>query len=144
MTRNPAADRGSAAVELLLVAVGLLVFAAGLMGIGRLTDARTALAGVAREAARVAADAPTPAAAVHDGQTRAHQTAAGYGLDPARLQVSIDPQGFARGGRVRVVARYRVALDDVPSLRLFPGELTLTSAQLEPIDPYKSRPTTSP
>jgi len=113
-------------------------------GAGRLTDARTALAGVAREAARVAADAPTPAAAVHDGQTRAHQTAAGYGLDPARLQVSIDPQGFARGGSVRVVARYRVALDDIPSLRLFPAELTLTSAQLEPIDPYKSRPTTSP
>ncbi len=135
-------ERGTAMVELTVVALGLLVFAAGLIGIGRLTDTRTALAGVTREAARAAADAPSASQAVRLGQAAARQTASGYGLDPARLAVSVDPQGFARGGTLLVTASYRVRLGDLPTLRLLPGEVTLRARQLEPIDPFRSR--TSP
>ena len=139
---EPRRERGTATVELTVVALGLLVFAAGLIGIGRLTDTRTALAGVAREAARAAADAQSATQAIRLGQDAARQTASGYGLDSARLQVMIDPQGFARGGTLLVVASYRVRLGDLPTLRLLPGEVTLTARQLEPIDPFRSR--TSP
>jgi len=132
-------ERGTATVELTVVALGLLVFVAGLIGIGRLTDTRTALAGTAREAARAAADAPTASQAIRLGQAAAEQTAAGYGLDPTRLQVSVDPQGFARGGTLLVVASYQVRLGDLPALRLLPGEVTLRARQLEPIDPFRSR-----
>jgi Flp pilus assembly protein TadG len=132
-------ERGTATVELTVVALGLLVFAAGLIAIGRLTDTRTALAGVAREAARIAADAPTASQAVALGEAAARQTAGGYGLDAARLQVSVDPQGFVRGGTLLVVASYRVRLGDLPTLRLLPGEVTLRARQLEPIDPFRSR-----
>jgi len=135
-------EGGTATVELTVVALGLLVFAAGLIGIGRLTDTRTALAGVTREAARAAADAPSASQAVRLGQAAARQTASGYGLDPARLAVSVDPQGFARGGTLLVTASYRVRLGDLPTLRLLPGEVTLRARQLEPIDPFRSR--TSP
>jgi Flp pilus assembly protein TadG len=133
------AQRGSATVELLVVAVALLAFTGGLMGIGRLTNTRTALAGVAREAARAAADAPTATQAVRSGQQRARQVAAGYGLNPDRLQVAIDPAGLLRGGTLSVTASYHVPLDDLPTLRLLPGQVTLTARQLEPIDPHKSR-----
>jgi Flp pilus assembly protein TadG len=133
------AQQGSATVELLVVAVGLLAFTAGLMGIGRLTDTRAALAGVAREAARVAADAPTPTQALHAGKQRAGLVAAGYGLDLARLQVTVDPAGLPPGGTLTVTASYQVPLDDLPTLRLLPGEVTLTARQLEPIDPHQSR-----
>lgn len=132
-------QRGSATVELLVVVVGLLAFTAGLVGIGRLTDTRAALAGVAREAARVAADARTPAQAIHAGQQRARLVATGYGLDLARLQVTVDPAGLLPGGTLTVTASYRVPLDDLPTLRLLPGQVTLTARQLEPIDPHKSR-----
>jgi Flp pilus assembly protein TadG len=137
-TTQPA-PRGSATVELLVVAVGLLAFTAGLMGIGRLTDTRAALAGVAREAARVAADAPTPTQAIQRGQQRAGLVAAGYGLDLARLQVTVDPAGLPPGGTLTVTASYRVPLDDLPTLRLLPAQVTLTARQLEPIDPHQSR-----
>ncbi len=132
-------ERGTATVELTVVALGLLVFVAGLIGIGRLTDTRTALAGVAREAARAAADAPTASQAIRLGQAEAEQTASGYGLDPARLTVTVDPRGFARGGTLLVVASYQVRLGDLPALRLLPGEVTLRARQLEPIDPFRSR-----
>jgi Flp pilus assembly protein TadG len=136
---HTARQRGSATVELLLVAVGLLAFTAGLMGVGRLTDTRAALAGVAREAARAAADTPTPAQAIAAGRQRGRLVAAGYGLDPARLQITVDSNGLPPGGTLLVTASYRVPLDDLPTLRLLPTQVTLTARQLEPIDPHKSR-----
>jgi Flp pilus assembly protein TadG len=132
-------ERGSATVELLVVAIALLAFTGGLIGVGRLVSTRAALAGVAREAARVAANAPTPPQAIRTGHQRANQVAAGYQLNPDRLQVTVDPAGLVRGGTLTVTASYQVPLDDLPTLGLFPGQLTLAARQQEPIDPHKSR-----
>ena len=132
-------ERGSATVELLVVAVALLAFTGGLIGVGRLTSTRAALAGVVREAARAAANAATPAQAIRTGHQRANQVAAGYQLNPDRLQVTVDPAGLVRGGILTVTASYQVPLDDLPTLGLLPGQLTLAARQKEPIDPHKSR-----
>jgi Flp pilus assembly protein TadG len=132
-------QRGSATVELLVVAVALLAFTGGLIGVGRLTSTRAALAGVAREAARAAADAPTPTQAIRTGHQRGQLVAAGYQLDPDRLQITVEPAGLARGGTLTVTASYQVPLDDLPTMGLLPGQLTLTAHQREPIDPHKSR-----
>jgi Flp pilus assembly protein TadG len=126
-------------VELLVVAIALLAFTGGLIGVGRLTSTRAALAGVVREAARAAANAPTPTQAIRTGRQRAHQVAAGYQLNPDRLQVTVDPAGLARGGTLTVTASYQVPLDDLPTLGLLPSQLTLTAHQREPIDLHKSR-----
>ena len=131
--------RGSATVELLVVAIALLAFTGGLIGVGRLTGTRAALAGVVRETARAAANAPTPTQAIRTGRQRAHQVAAGYQLDPDRLQVTVDPAGLTRGGTLTVTASYQVPLDDLPTLGLLPGQLTLATHHREPIDPHKSR-----
>jgi hypothetical protein len=132
-------ERGSATVELLVVAIALVAFTGGLIGIGRLTSTRVALAGVVREAARVAANATTPTQAIRIGRQRAHQVAAGYQLDPDRLQVTVDPAGLLRGGTLTVTASYQVPLDDLPTIGLLPGQLTLAARHQEPIDPHKSR-----
>ena len=132
-------ERGSATVELLVVAIALLAFTGGLMGVGRLTSTRAALAGVVREAARAAANATTPTQAIRTGHQRAQQVAAGYQLNLDRLQVTVDPTGFLRGGTLTVSASYQVLLDDLPTLDLLPGQLTLVARQQEPIDPHKSR-----
>jgi len=132
-------ERGSATVELLVVAIALLAFTGGLIGIGRLTSTRAALAGVAREAARAAANAATPAQAIRIGHQRGQLVAAGYQLNPDRLQVTVDPAGLLRGGTLTVTASYQVPLDDLPTIDLLPGQLTLAAHQQEPIDPHKSR-----
>jgi len=126
-------------VELLVVAIALLAFTGGLIGVGRLTSTRAALAGLAREAARTAANATTPTQAIRTGHQRAHQVATGYQLDPDRLQVTVDPDGLARGGTLTVTASYQVPLDDLPTMGLLPSQLTLTAHQREPIDPHRSR-----
>jgi TadE-like protein len=132
-------ERGTATLELLVVAIALLAFTGGLIGVGRLTSTRAALAGVAREAARAAANATTPTQAIRTGHQRAHQVAAGYQLNPDRLQITVDPAGLPRGGTLTVIASYQVPLDDLPTLGLLPGQLTLTAHQREPIDPHRSR-----
>ena len=132
-------ERGSATVELLVVAIALLAFTSGLIGVGRLTSTRAALAGVARETARAAANATTPTEAIRTGHRRAHQVAAGYQLDPDRLQVTVDPAGLVRGGTLTVTASYQVPLDDLPTIDLLPSQLTLATRHQEPIDPHKSR-----
>jgi Flp pilus assembly protein TadG len=132
-------ERGTATVELLVVAIALLAFTGGLIGVGRLASARAALAGVAREAARAAANATTPTQAIRTGHQRGHQVAAGYQLDPGRLQVTVDPAGLLRGGTLTVTASYQVPLDDLPTIDLLPGQLTLAARHQEPIDPHKSR-----
>jgi Flp pilus assembly protein TadG len=136
---SQARERGTATVELLVVAIALLAFTGGLIGVGRLTSTRAALAGVAREAARAAANATTPTQAIRTGHQRAHQVAAGYQLNPDRLHITVEPAGLARGGTLTVTASYQVPLDDLPTLGLLPGQLTLAARQQEPIDPHKSR-----
>jgi Flp pilus assembly protein TadG len=138
-TIPPSREQGSATVELLVVAIALLAFTGGLIGVGRLTSTRAALAGVVREAARVAATATTPTDAIRTGRQRAKQVAVGYQLNPDRLQVTVDPAGLLRGGTLTVTASYQVPLDDLPTMGLLPGQLTLTARHQEPIDPHKSR-----
>ncbi len=130
---------GNAALELLLVAPVLLLVIAAVIGIGRVTAARAALAGVAREGARSAVSARNAAQAVTLGEASAQAAARGYGMDPSRLTVTVDPGGFARGGSVVVTATYRIPLADLPSFGVLPRELTLTARQAQPIDPFASR-----
>ena len=132
-------QRGSAAIEAVLVAPVVLALVALLIGGGRVTSAQAAIASVAREAGRVAVTAPTPEQAVAWGQTRAREVAIGYRLDPARLRVSIVPGAFERGGDVSVEVTYSVGLSDLPSLGLIPGAASLRATHVEPIDAYISR-----
>lgn len=134
-----AGERGSAAVEALLVAPVLLVLVALLIGGGRLTSDQTSLRAVAREAARVAVTAATPGEAIRVAEERALEVARGYGLDSSRLEVAVMPGSFARGGNVRVRVDYSVSLSDLPSLGLIPGSARLTSDHVEPIDIHRSR-----
>ena len=138
-TRTGRRQQGSASVELILVVPLLLLFVAAIIGLGRLTSVRSAVAGTAREAARAAVDAPTAAQARASGQARGAATAAGYGLNPARLTVQVDPGSFQRGGTVRVTVAYQIGLADLPSFGALPGSVTLRAEHVEPIDPYRSR-----
>ena len=132
-------ERGSAAVEALLVAPVLLVLIALLVGGGQITSDQAAVRAVAREAGRVAVTAPSAIEAVELGRARASEIAAGYGLDSSDLRVSIGPGSFERGGDVQISVTYTVELSNLPALGLIPGTTQLTASHVEPIDRHMSR-----
>jgi Flp pilus assembly pilin Flp len=132
-------ERGTAAVELALLAPVLVVLVALVTAAGRLVETKSAVLSVAREAARVAAEAPN-AAAAHDAATAtAQQVAEGLGLDPARLSIVQDPHRFARGAPYEVSVSYQASMADLPGLGLLPGSVTLGAEHAELIDTYRSR-----
>src|SRR5207244_4620739 len=84
-------DAGQALVELALVAPLLLVLAFGVVGVGRVAQGQLGVSAVAREAARAAALADTPADARARGLARGHDVAARYRLDNASPRLAGDP-----------------------------------------------------
>ncbi len=132
-------ERGSAAVEALLVAPVLLVLVALLVGGGQITSDQAAVRAVARESGRMAVTASTPSEAVELGEARGGEVAAGYGLDASRLGVSINTGSFERGSDVEVGVTYTVELSSLPAFGLLPGSARLTATHTEPIDRYMSR-----
>ncbi len=132
-------ERGTAAVELALLAPVLLVLVAVVSAAGRMVGTKSAVLSVAREAARAAAEAPNAAAAHDVAIATAHQVAEGLGLDPDRLSIVQDPHGFARGAPYEVSVSYQVSMADLPGLGLLPGSVTLGAEHAELIDTYRSR-----
>lgn len=132
-------ERGTAAVELALLAPVLLVLVAVVTAAGRMVATKSAVLSVAREAARAAAEAPNAAAAHDAAVATAQQVAEGLGLDPVRLSIVEDPHDFARGAPYEVSVSYQVSMADLPSLGLLPGSVTLGAEHAELIDTYRSR-----
>ena len=132
-------ERGTAAIELALLAPVLVVLVAVVAAAGRMVETKSAILSVAREAARAASEAPNAAAAHDAALATAEEVAAGLGLDPARVSVTHDPGGFGRGEPYEVSVSYQVLLGDLPGLGLLPGSLVLGAEHVELIQTYKSR-----
>ena len=130
-------ERGQAIVETALVLPLLLVLGLGVVGAGRVVQAQIGVSAVAREGARAAALAASPSAAAERGRAWALSVADGYRLTNGSLHLVVDPGSLARGGQVRAVARYDVALDDLPVLGWL--NVQVASTHVEPVDPYRSR-----
>ena len=124
-------------LETALVLPVLLTLAFGVIGVSRVLQAHTAVAAVAREAARSGALADTPADAVSRGMARGQEVASGYGLANGSLQLTVDPGPLARGGEVVAQASYDVQLDDLPLM--YWAKTHVSATQHEPIDLYRSR-----
>jgi hypothetical protein len=132
-------ERGSASVELALIAPSLLLLLAVMLAGGRLVQTKSALASVARETARAAAAETTLETALIVGESAGEQEASALGLDVGRLSILQDPGGFERGGSYAVTVSYQVRLSDLPGFGLFPSSLTVTSEQVETVERHKSR-----
>jgi hypothetical protein len=135
--RRAPAQRGQALLETALVLPMLLLLAFGVVGVGRVVQAQMRVSAVAREAARVAALAGTPAEASARGTAQGPEVARGYGLTHGSLEVTVEPGELARGGQVRGAARYDVGLDDLPLLGW--ARVSVRSEHVERVDVYRSR-----
>jgi Flp pilus assembly protein TadG len=132
-------ERGTAAVELALLAPVLVLLVAIVVAAGRMVETKSAVLSVARESARAASEAPNAEAAQDAALATAEDVAIGLGLDPARLSVTQDPGGFGRGEPYEVSVSYEVPLSDLPGLGALPGSVVLGAEHAELIQTYKSR-----
>jgi hypothetical protein len=134
---RPRGQQAQALVELALAAPLLLMLAFGVVGLGRVAQGQLGVAAVAREAARAAALADTPAEALARGTARGQEVAVGYRLGNGSLALTVEPGALARGGQVRAVARYELALDDLPLMGW--ARVPVEGRHAERVDVWRSR-----
>ena len=129
---------GQASLEVILLIPGLLIGLFLVVGVGLVARADGEVAGVAVEAARAGAMASQAAAVESAAIGRGQAVAAAYQLRPEHLQLIVDSSGFVRGGEVRVLARYDLALQGLPLVG--DGTLQLQHEAVEPVDTFRSLP----
>lgn len=132
-------EDGNAAIELILVAPLLLALLAVVVASGRILSTKSALESVARESARAASGESDATAADYIARERGAAVASGLGLDPSRLQLSINSGSFGRGTPLTVEARYSAELSDLPGFGFFPGSFELSARHVELLERYGSR-----
>ncbi len=99
---------GWALIEFALALPLLLGVMLGSVAIGRVLWCERAVQALASDAARVGALGSSATDASSRATQRAGELVADAGLDPGRLDVSIDTSAFGRGGWVVVQARYEI------------------------------------
>lgn len=127
-------DRGSAVVELVLVAPVLMLILMFLVVVGRLAEARLQLSEATHSAARAASMAASPGQARNAASAVLEMMPASAAC--AHRDVTIDNSQFKAGGAVRVVVSCHIRLDDLASL--VPGTTTITESSVSPIDPFRA------
>ncbi len=144
--RRPRGDAGSAALELVVLAPVLLVLLALVIAAGRTSIAKSSVDAAARDAARQASLALSPAAAQQAGVASARQALAADGLDCLVEKVVVDTGGPLAGfglpagtpATVSATVSCTVPLSDLflPGL---PGAHTMTATFSSPLDVFRER-----
>ncbi|WP_182886015.1 TadE family protein [Microbispora sp. H10885] len=133
-------ERGSATLELVVLAPALLALISLVVLTGRIATAYAAVESAARDAARQASIARDPAQARHAATTSATATLRDEHLR-CGPSIALDTSGFSRqvGAPAQVTARVTCTLrlgDLLPGL---PGHTTVRASFVSPIDPYRGR-----
>jgi Flp pilus assembly protein TadG len=129
-------QRGTAAVELALLAPLLLVVGLAVVGFGRIASSRAQVDGAAHAAARAASIAVTPAEAGPAAQREAAEVLGQHGVTCRQLGVDVNTAAFHPGGWVAVTVRCSADLGDL-AVAGFPGSTTLSARFVSPIDTYR-------
>jgi Flp pilus assembly protein TadG len=135
-------ERGSATLELVVWAPGLLLLIALLTVAGRVNGANAAVEQAAADAARAASLARTAASAEQLARQHAQQTLAAQGLACTTTIVTVDTADFGTApgqpGTVTATVTCPVRLSDlgVPGL---PGTRTVTHTAVSSLDTFRER-----
>lgn len=142
MIRTRGDDRGSATLELAILAPALLVLLGLVIAAGRIEVAAGAVEQAASAAAREASIARTGSAARASATGTARDSLRSQGIVCGVLEVEVEASGFsvAAGSpaNVAVSVNCTVPLSDlaVPGM---PGSRTLRARMVSPLDRYRSR-----
>lgn len=135
-------ERGSAAVELVIVVPALIMILGLLIAGARIQLARTVVTEAAYSAARAASLARSPAPAQTDADTAAALALESGSVTCAATETTVDLAGFAvpTGQPATITANVSctVSLADV-ALPGMPGRLVLDADATAPLDTYRER-----
>ena len=137
MRRQPFGDRGSATVELVLLAVPLVALTSMAAYFGRVSVAESQVSAAARDAARAASlsrDATDVRRAAHDA---ARATLAGQSITCSRLAVTTDLRRWRPGGVVAVTVTCTTSLRGL-GLAGAPGTIHVRATEAAPLDRNRS------
>lgn len=134
--RRSSDERGSASLELALMAPVLVVLMLFVVLVGRLGQARADVDRAARDAARAASTARTSEAAHERAAAVARTTLAEGGVSCRSMTIGLDTGAFAPGGAVHATVGCTVDLSDL-SLLGVPGSRTVTSSFTQTVDAYR-------
>lgn len=129
-------EQGSVAVELAVIAPGLVALLLLVVFAGRVAQAEGDVQRAASAAARAASLRQDPADAVEAGRETAEANLAASGVGCGQLEVEVDTTRFSAGGTVAVALRCTAPMADV-SLLGVPGRMTFVARSVEVIDRYR-------
>ena len=129
-------DGGSITVEIVLLAPVVFAFFCFVIGVGRLDEAHGQVVGAARDAARAASMARTPAEAVVAAKSTAHADLTSTGPTCREVNVHVATDQFRPGGLVQVTVSCTTDLSDVTVSGL-PGAKTLSASATAPLDTFR-------
>jgi Flp pilus assembly protein TadG len=135
-------DRGSVAIEAVVVTPAFILLVAMIIAGGRVQLARQGVEAAAYEAARAASIERTQADAGSAGRTAAQTSLSNQGLRCTSTDVNVDTAAFnaplGTTGQVTATVTCRVDLSDL-SLPGVPGSRTITETASSPVDAYRER-----
>lgn len=135
----PLDDRGSAAVELAVVAPALILLLMLVVYAGRMSEADDNVRRAASEAARAASMRQHPADAADAARDTVETNLSAAGVPCARLRTDVDTADFEPGGTVAVSVRCEASMRDIALLGV-PGSVSFHSTAVEVIDRIRSSP----
>jgi len=142
--KRDAAQRGSVAVELVILTPGVILFFVVMVVAGRITLANQAAEAAAFDAARTASLARSASTARNEATAAAMTSFQSQGIVCISLDVEVNTAGFAveppGPATVSVSVSCDVQLADV-ALPGIPGNMTLSGEFTSPLDRYRSRST---
>lgn len=130
----PAGERGSMAVELVMLTVPLVVILLFVVALGRLSSARNQVEEAARDAARAASLASGSAPAARAAALAAVDADLS-GISCADRSVTVDTTWLRPGGQVAVTVGCHVPLGDL-LLAGVPGRRTVQARSVSVVDTY--------
>lgn len=130
-------ERGSAAIELTLLAPVLLVILLFVVGLGRMAHARQQVEAAASDSARAASLERITSLSSAAARRAARASLGESGVTCSGLTVRTYLSSFEPGGRVIVTISCRARLRDV-AMAGFPGSKTFTARSIVPIETWRS------
>ena len=132
----PAPQGGSVAVELAVIAPGLVALLLLVVLAGRVAQAEGDVRRAASAAARAASLRQDPAAAEDAAREAAAANLGAAGVSCGSLDMAVDTSRFSAGGTVAVTVRCTASMADV-SLLGVPGSRTFGARSVEVVDRYR-------
>ncbi|MDX2765244.1 TadE/TadG family type IV pilus assembly protein [Streptomyces europaeiscabiei] len=135
-------DRGSAALEVAVIAPAIIAMLGLMIAFGRVIDADGAVDAAAHAAARAASLERDATTAQSQARTAAEDSLSGDGIACQSTDVTVDTSDFAldvgQAATVTATISCTARLSDI-GLPGLPGAKTLTATFTSPIDTYRGR-----